>query len=316
MKKISFVIPCYGSEKTIEKVIDEIIEVVGQRKSYNYEIVCVNDHSKDHVLDVLRKIASKNKNVKVIDFAKNMNRPSAVMAGLKYSDGDYRIILDDDGQCPMQNLWRLIEPLEKGSDVSMAKYPERKQGLFKNFGTAMNKAMTRFFLERPKDLEFTNFMALKSFIAEEIIKYDNPYPYLTGLLLRSTQNFANVEMEERERMSGSTTFSFKKMLDLWLNGVTAFSIKPLRISTFVGVICAIVGFIYGLVLIIEKLIGMDITVGYSSIVAILLFIGGVIMIMLGIIGEYIGRIYISINNSPQYIIKEKINFDEKRKKDK
>ena len=134
--------------------------------------------------------------------------------------------------------------------------------------------------------------------------------------MRSTQNFTNVEMEERERMSGSTTFSFKKMLDLWLNGVTAFSIKPLRISTFVGVICAIVGFIYGLVLIIEKLIGMDITVGYSSIVAILLFIGGVIMIMLGIIGEYIGRIYISINNSPQYIIKEKINFDEKRQQDK
>lgn len=311
MKKISFIIPCYGSEKTVGKVIDEIIDVVKQKKSYSYEIICVNDRSKDHVLDVLKDIASKNHNVKVISFAKNMNRPSAVMAGLKYSSGDYRVILDDDGQCPMQNLWQLLEPLENGADVSMAKYPERKQNPFKNFGTAMNKAMTRFFLNRPKDLEFTNFMALQSFIADEIVKYDNPYPYLTGLLLRSTANFANVKMEERKRISGSTTFSFRKMLDLWLNGVTAFSITPLRISTFVGIICAIIGFVYGLVLIIQKLSGVDIAVGYSSIVAILLFIGGVIMIMLGIIGEYIGRIYISINNSPQYVIKEMINFDEK-----
>ena len=312
MKKISFVIPCYGSEKTVGKVIDEIIETVSQKKEYKYEIVCVNDHSKDNVLEVLRKIAAKNKHVKVISFAKNMNRPSAVMAGLKYSDGDYRVVMDDDGQCPMQNLWKLLEPLEKGSDISMAKYPERKQSIFKDFGTAVNKMMTRFFLDRPKDLEFTNFMAMKSFIAEEIIKYDNPYPYLTGLLLRSTADFANVPMEERNRITGSTTFSFKKMLNLWLNGITAFSIKPLRISTFFGVICAIVGFIYGLVLIIEKIAGVDIAVGYSSIVAILLFIGGFIMIMLGIIGEYIGRIYISINNSPQYVIKEMINFDEKK----
>lgn len=313
MKKISFIIPCYGSEKTIEKVIHEITTVVKEKSNYTYEILCVNDCSKDNVLEVLRKLAAEDKHIKVISFTKNMNRPSAVMAGLKYSTGDYRVILDDDGQCPMRNLWGLIKPLEDGADVSMAKYPERKQNLFKNFGTAMNKAMTRFFLNRPKDLEFTNFMAMQSFIAEEIIKYDNPYPYLTGLLLRSTSNFVNVPMDERERISGTTTFSFKKMLDLWLNGITAFSIKPLRISTFVGVLCAIIGFIYGLVLIIEKLIGVNIAVGYSSIVAILLFIGGVIMIMLGIIGEYIGRIYISINNSPQYIIKEMINFDENKK---
>ena len=312
MKKLSFIIPCYGSEKTVSKVIDEIISTVKSKPDYDYEIVCVNDHSKDNVLQVLKTIAKKNKRVKVISFAKNMNRPSAVMAGLKYATGDYRIILDDDGQCPMQNLWKLLKPLEDGYDISMAKYPERKQNIFKNFGTAMNKAMTRFFLNRPKDLEFTNFMAIQSFIAEEVVKYDNPYPYLTGLFLRSTADIANVPMEERNRMSGSTTFTFKKMLDLWLNGITAFSIKPLRVSTFLGVVCAIIGFIYGLVLIIQKLCGADIMLGYSSIVAILLFIGGMIMIMLGIIGEYIGRIYISINNSPQYVIKEKVNFDEKK----
>lgn len=311
MKKISFIIPCYGSEKTIEKVIDEIISIVKTKKDYGYEIICINDHSKDNVMSILRKIAQNNKQVKVLSFSKNMNRPSAVMAGLRYASGDYLVILDDDGQCPMQNLWQLLKPLDNGYDISMAKYPERKQNIFKNFGTNMNKAMTRFFLDRPKELEFTNFMALKSFIAKEIIKYDNPYPYLTGLFLRSTSDIANVPMEERKRMSGSTTFTFKKMLDLWLNGITAFSIKPLRISAFLGTLCAVFGFIYGLVIIIQKLSGTDIAIGYSSTIAILLFIGGIIMLMLGIIGEYIGRIYISINNSPQYVIKEKINLDEK-----
>ncbi len=310
MKKISFIIPCYGSEKTISKVIEEIIDKVAEKKTeYKYEIICVNDCSKDKVLDVLKSIAEKNKQLKVISFTKNMNRPSAVMAGLRHSLGDYVVIMDDDGQCPMDELWRLISPLEEGIDVAMAKYPERKQSLFKDFGTFMNKLMTSFFLDRPKNLEFTNFMALQKIIVQEIIRYKNPYPYMTGLLLRSTNSFKNVEMEERNRFSGRTTFSFKKMLDLWLNGVTAFSIKPLRIATFIGFISAAGGFIYGLTLIIMKICGANFDAGYSSIVALLLFIGGIIMLMLGIVGEYVGRIYISINESPQYVIKEKVNFE-------
>ena len=309
MKKISFIIPCYKSEGTIEPVINEVISIVEKNKKYTYEVICVNDCSPDGVYELLIKLAKKNKKIKLINFAKNRNRPSAVMAGLKYATGDYRVIMDDDGQCPMDDLWDLIKPLEDGKDVSMAKYPERKQGLFKQFGTSVNKFMTRFFLGRPKDLEFTNFMAITNIIAEKIIEYDKPYPYLTGLLLRTTQNFQNVEMEQRGRICGSTTFSFRKMFSLWLNGVTAFSIKPLRISVFIGILFAIIGFIYGITQIILKLCGTDIPTGYSSLLALLLFIGGMIMILLGIIGEYVGRIYISLNNSPQYTIKELINFD-------
>ena len=130
------------------------------------------------------------------------------------------------------------------------------------------------------------------------------------MLLRTTSDIINVQMDERERFSGSTTFTFGKMLGMWLNGLTAFSIKPLRLSSLVGVICAIIGFIFGIVTIIRKLVVPDISVGWSSIVSIILFIGGLIMLMLGMIGEYIGRIYISINNSPQYVVKETINIDE------
>lgn len=306
---ITFVIPCYGSEKTISPVINEIIETVHQRDGYDYEIIAVNDCSPDNVLSVLKKMASDNKKIKVIDFAKNSNRPGAVMAGLRNSSGDICIVMDDDGQCPMPELWKLLEPLDDDFDVSIAAYPERKQNAFKNFGTLVNKKMTEVIIERPKELQFTNFMAMKSFIVQKIIEYKNPYPYMTGLLLRTTQRIANVTMEERNRLEGNTTFTFKKMLNLWLNGFTAFSVKPLRIADFFGVIIAIIGFIYALYIVINKVINPEVAIGYSSIMAAILVIGGIIMLILGLIGEYIGRIYICINNSPQYVIREKINFD-------
>lgn len=314
MKKLSFVIPCYGSEKTVGIVIKEIDEIVSQKSEYDYEIIAVNDQSPDNVWEVLKEISKENKKVKLINLAKNMNRPGAVMAGLSYASGEYVIIMDDDGQCPMENLWDLIKPLEEGHDVSMAKYTEYKQSIFKSFGTIVNRKMTEIVIGKPKDLNFTNFMALKKYVVKEIIKYRNPYPYMTGLLLRTTSDIVNVKMEERERITGNTNFTFKKMLSLWLNGFTAFSIKPLRISTVIGFIIAAIGFIYGIYIIIHKLfLHSAVLEGYSSTMSALLFVGGIIMIMLGIIGEYIGRIYISINNSPQYVVKEMINMNQGEK---
>ena len=173
MKLLSFVIPCYGSEKTIEIVIDEIEKVVCQNRDFDYEIIAVNDQSPDNVWELLKKIAHKNKRLKLINLAKNMNRPGAVMAGLSKVKGDYIIIMDDDGQCPMQNLWKLIKPLEDGHDVSMAKYTSYKQSLFKSFGTIINRKMTEIIIEKPKDLKFSNFIALKKYIVDEILKYEN-----------------------------------------------------------------------------------------------------------------------------------------------
>lgn len=306
---ISFVIPCYGSEKTLRPVIDEIRQKIKERINYSYEIIAVNDCSPDNVWNVIKELAANDSKIKGVNLSKNANRPGAVMAGLSYSTGDIVIVMDDDGQCPMDKLWDLIDPLKSNDyDVSMAGYPSRKQSLFKNFGTVMNKKMSEYIINRPKDLQFTNFMALKRYIVDEILKYENPYPYMTGLLLRTTKYLCNVEMEERSRLEGKSTFTFKKMLSLWLNGFTAFSVKPLRIATAIGIFSAIVGFVFTIISIIRKLIIPNITVGYSSLLAIILFIGGLIMVMLGIIGEYIGRIYICINKSPQYVVKDVVNL--------
>lgn len=311
MKKISFVIPCYGSEKTIEFVVNEIVETVSQKPEYDYEIIAIHDCSPDNVLSVLKKLAKTNKKLKILDFAKNFGKHAGVLAGFKYANGDYIVGLDDDGQCPVDHLWELLEPLiTDKSDYSMAGYSKVKQSVFKNIGSSLNSLMSQILLNKPKDLYFSNFYAMKKFIAKEMVKYNNPYPYLEGLTLRTTRNFAIVPMEERNRLEGEGNFTLKKSIDLMMNGFTAFSVKPLRISTIMGFLFAFIGFVFGIIIVIRKIVNPAIAMGYSSTMAALLFIGGAIMLMLGLIGEYIGRIYISINNSPQYVIRDIINDEE------
>ncbi|MEG1755965.1 MAG: glycosyltransferase [Clostridia bacterium] len=303
-QKLSFVIPCYGSEKTIAFVVNEIVSQMQKNNRLNYEITCVNDCSPDNVWSVLLDLCDQYPAVRAIDLAKNMTRIPAVMAGFAQSTGDIMIVLDDDGQCPMDHIMELLLPLDGEYDVSCAKYPEKKQSWFKNFGSRVNARMTEIMLEKPRELQFSNFLAIKRFVIDEILRYENPYPYLTGLLLRTTRHIANVEMEERERIAGRTNYTFKKLIALWLNGFTAFSVKPLRVATVVGSFTALLGFLWGFIIVFRKVLDpANILVGYSSIMAVLLFIGGMLMLMLGLVGEYVGRIYISINKSPQYVIR-------------
>ena len=306
--KLSFVIPCYGSEKTITYVIEEIRNVMRLRIEVEYEVITVNDNSPDNVLITLKDLASKESAIKVVDLAKNMGKHAAMMAGYRYVTGDIIVNLDDDGQCPLDRLWDLIGALDENCDIAIAKYPQKRQSSFKNFGSKVNAVMTSMMIDKPKSLQLSNFSAVKRYIIDEMIRYNNPYPYIDGLFLRTTNRIKNIEMAERDRLEGEGNYTLRKSLSLWVNGLTAFSVKPLRVSSLIGVICAIIGFIFGIITIIRKIVYTNISVGWSSTVSIMLFIGGLIMLMLGMIGEYIGRIYISINNSPQYVIRETINI--------
>lgn len=308
-EKISFVIPCYGSEGSVSLVINEIKDVISEKDNYDYEIIAVNDCSPDNVLQVLRKEAALDQEVKVVDLAINRGRHNALMCGCRYATGDYIVFIDDDQQCPMDCFWQLIEPLESGEyDVAIAKYPQKKQSKFKNLGSKVNDMVANWLLGKEKGLKFSNFAIMRKFIRDEVIRYQNPYPYLSGLMIRATSRVINVEMEERERMIGVGHYTFKKSFALWMNNFTSFSVKPLRLATSCGVIAAFLGMLMALYTVIRKLVVPTVAIGYSSIMAVLLFVGGMIMLMLGLIGEYIGRIYISLNSAPQYVVREEINM--------
>ena len=313
MEKLSFVIPCYNSQKTIGYVVSLINEVITEKNMFDYEIILVNDFSQDGTSTVIEEIARQNKNIIAINFSRNFGQHAALMAGFRHSSGDVVIYLDDDGQCPVNKIFDLIEPLNNGFDVSMADYGVKKQSKFKNFGSKINDIMAEHLVGKPKKLQLSNFGALKRFVVDEIIKYQSCYPYIAGLILRTTSNIANVKMEENERKEGKSNYNFKKLLSLWLNGFTSFSVKPLRIASIAGVVFAFIGFIFGIYTIINKIfINPTIAIGYSTIVSLLTFFSGLVLMIMGMIGEYIGRIYICINKSPQYVIKNIINLNEEK----
>lgn len=307
MEKITFIIPCYNSESTLHNVVKNLIETVLRNNINSYEIILINDGSQDLTSDIIEELCHSNSCITGISFCKNFGQHSALMAGFRQGSGDIYVCLDDDGQTPPEESFRLIDKLYQGYDVVYAKYEEKKHSFFRNWGSKINSKMTEFLLNKTPDLYISSYFACKKYIRDSIITYHYPYPYVIGLVLRATKNITNVTVNHKVRTSGTSGYTIKKLINLWLNGFTAFSIKPLRIATFFGLLFSLFGFFYATFAIVNKIVNPNVLVGWSSMIAALMIIGGIILFMLGLIGEYIGRIYICINNSPQYVIKETIN---------
>ncbi|MDE6963562.1 MAG: glycosyltransferase family 2 protein [Lachnospiraceae bacterium] len=303
---VSFVIPCYRSEVTLPGVIREIQDTMEKMKDYGYEIVLVNDCSPDGTFSVIRKLCQENDNIVGIDLARNFGQHSALMAGFHYVKGDVIVCLDDDGQTPADEADRLLMGIEKGADVVYARYGKKHHSGFRNWGSHVNELMTRVMLGKPKDLYLSSYFAAKRFVVDEMLRYEFAYPYVIGLVLRTTKNIINVDVEHRDRQAGVSGYTIGKLLNLWFNGFTAFSVKPLRIATVTGAGCAFLGFAYGIYTIIKKIFinPPDLVTGFSALMSVLVFMGGMMMLMLGLLGEYMGRMYISMNNSPQFVIRE------------
>lgn len=313
MQKLSFVIPCYRSEKTISAVVHEICTTVASRTDYDYEIILVNDCSPDQVWSVIQSLAQQNPKIKGLCLAKNFGQHSALMAGYAEATGDYVVSLDDDGQTPASETYRLVDKINEGYDVVFGHYEHSKQHLFRRFGTYVNKKMAEMIIGQPKTLYTTSFFIMRKFIVDEIVKYSHPFAYIGGLIFRATKNLANVDIEHRERIEGKSNYTLSGLIALWINGFTAFSVKPLRIATIIGFFCAFIGLIAGVYIVIRKIMLPDLLIGYTSMMAALLFIGGMIMLILGLIGEYIGRVYICINQSPQYVVRERVGYENHQK---
>lgn len=308
-QKISVVIPCYNSEKTIGIVVGRIITTIKTREEFEYEILLINDGSKDQTWKVISELAKGNARIKAFNFAQNFGQHNAMMAGYRNATGDIIVGMDDDGENAPEEMFQLIDKLDEGYDCVCAEY-ESHDSAVRSMGTRLNNWMACYLLNKPKDLTLTSYYALRRFVVDQIIKYEHSYPYVAGLLLQTTKNWGTVKLVRNERLSGGSGYSLHKLLSLWINGFTAFSVKPLRIATVLGMLFAMIGFIMAVYMVCRKIFGGDIMMGYTSLMACFCFIGGVLMLMLGLIGEYIGRIYISINNSPQYVVREKIDLED------
>ncbi len=304
MTKVSFVIPCYRSEHTVTAVAAEIEKTMAALPQYDWELVLVNDCSPDGTFGVLRGLAEKDARITAVDLAKNFGQHAALMCGMRHTDGDVVVCLDDDGQTPADEVGKLLEKIEAGYDVVYASYAEKKESGFRRFGSDVNRRMTEIMLSKPKELELTSYFAARRFIIDEMLRYEHCYPYVMGLVLRSTKRICNVPVQHRERETGSSGYTLSKLLGLWMNGFTSFSVKPLRISTYAGVITALLGFVYALAAVIRYFTVHMAPQGWTTTTVLLLIVGGLNLLMLGLVGEYIGRVFMCVNATPQYVERE------------
>lgn len=312
MKKISFVIPCYRSQNMIGSVVEEIVETVDTLQGYDYEVVLVNDCSPDETFSAIRALAEENHHIIGVNLAKNFGQHAALMAGFHQTTGDIIVCLDDDGQTPAREVGKLLDKIEDGYDVVYASYEHKQHSLFRNWGSWVNGKMTEFMLDKPSQLMITSYFAARRFVIEEMMRYENCYPYVIGLVLRTTKNICNVQVHHRQRTQGSSGYTIGKLVSLWLNGFTSFSVKPLRMATYFGVFSSLCGLLYLIYIIVLYLTVHSAPLGWSSTTAILLILGGVILIVLGLIGEYVGRIYMCTNVAPQFVIREIVKSDSKK----
>ncbi len=313
MKTVSFVIPCYRSAKTIGAVTREIGETMAAMPQYDYEIILVNDCSPDDTWDVIRKLAADDRHIAAVDLAKNFGQHAALMCGMRRSRGDFVVCLDDDGQTPADEVGKLLEKLEAGYDVVYASYEDKRESGFRKFGSDVNRRMTEIMLGKPKELELNSYFAARRFLVDEMLRYEHCYPYVMGLVLRSTKRICNVPVHHRAREEGRSGYTLAKLLGLWMNGFTSFSVKPLRIATYSGAVIALIGFLYALVVLIRRFTVNAAPLGWTTTTILILIIGGLNLLLLGLVGEYVGRVFMCVNASPQYVEREYIPAGESEK---
>ena len=220
-KKISFVIPCYHSEKTLAGVVKEIDDTMAGLSSYVYEIVMVNDGSGKETWEVIQTLCKEKTERFGIDLARNFGQHAALMAGIRHTTGNIVVCLDDDGQTPADEVGKLLDAIREGVDVAYASYDHKEHSAFRNFGSWVNEKMLEKMLNKPHDLYVSSYFAMRRFVADEVLRYQNSYPYLLGLVLRTTKNIVNVPVHHRKREVGRSGYTLGKLLALWMNGFTA-----------------------------------------------------------------------------------------------
>jgi len=301
--ELSLVIPVYNGSRTIGALVEHATKIFG---STSCEIVLVNDGSEDDSETVCAQLARKfPQSVTFVHLSRNFGEHSAVLAGFTQARGRYIAVLDDDGQNPPEEVVRMLDELKrKNYDVVYGHYIEKKHSWFRNLGSRFNDRIATLMLHKPKDLYLSSFKVMNRFLVNEIIKYRGPYPYTDGLIYRVTRNIGQIPVEHRVSQSGRSRYTLRRLVRLWLNMFLNFSIKPLRVSVYVGLLASCLSVVALIAILIDKLwITPDLTVGIPTVLGSVVFFSGVQLMILGLVGEYLGRLYLDQTGTPQYIVR-------------
>lgn len=299
MISISVVVPVFNSAGCLRELNRRIHGALKE----DYELILVNDQSTDNSWDVICDLINQYDTVTGVNLRINSGQDNALMAGLRQAQGNYVVIMDDDLQHAPEDIRKLFERCCEGYDVCCADFESKKQKWWKNLGSWLNGKMAEITLNKPKHLYLSPFKIIKREVVEEICKYNGPFPYIDGLMLSVTNNLTQVKVGHDERFSGASTYSLRKSLAVWARHLTGFSVWPLRLATFVGFSSSLIGFGLAVYYVFYYFLFGTVQ-GWTTLMCLVIGMGGLTLMSLGIIGEYIGRVYLKINDRPQYVIKE------------
>lgn len=306
---VSIVIPCYNSQDSIGNVVELTIKEFQRLPQYEYEFVLVNDCSGDATFAVIRRLAEQYPFVRGINLAKNFGQHNAIMAALNYAHGDLIVGMDDDLQTHPSQMYKLLDKIQEGYDLVYGQYAKRKNSFLKNLSSKFNKVTSRILLGRPKEIESSNYWVITRAVRDQVIQYTNYNPYVDAIFYRVTNNIADVIIEHHKREQGSSNYTFRKLVRLWL-AYWNFSVIPLRIASILGLLLSATGFLGAMITFLRQLISPSSQVGWASIMCAMCLFFGFVLLCLGIMGEYLGKILLCINNTPQYIVRSTVNIEE------
>jgi undecaprenyl-phosphate 4-deoxy-4-formamido-L-arabinose transferase len=299
---LSIVVPVYNGSKTVPQLVEELarLEIPG-----GLEIVLVNDGSPDDSLEVCRGICrSAAVAVTVVDLARNFGEHNAVMAGLGVARGEHIVTMDDDLQNPpseVVRLWRYAK--DNDLDVVYTFYAKKQHEGWRNAGSRFTNLLAHFLVDKPRDVYLSSFRCISSFIARTVTTHGGPYPYIDGLIMQTTRRIGRLQVEHLPRAEGRSNYTLRRLVRLFLSMMLNFSVIPLRVASIVGIVIACLG-VVGLVLVIIEGLRSGTPRGWASLMAVVLTISGVQLMVLGVIGEYLGRLFLTINRKPQYVIRD------------
>ena len=301
-RELSFVIPVFNAERTIGPVVERIHELY---RDLAIEIVLVDDGSTDGSERTCLALVERFPGTVVfLRLARNFGEHGAVLAGLNHARGRYAAILDDDGQNPpeeVRTLYRAI--VAGGQDVVYGRYRVKRHDRWRNLGSRFHDRVANVMLRKPADLYLSSFKILNRFTVDEITRYKGAFPYIDGLILRTTRSLAQVEVDHRSADGGST-YTLRKLVHLWLNMFLNFSIMPLRVSALLGVATSIVSLLLLVGIVVDKLyLNPNVTHGLPTVLVIVTFFAGVQLVILGTIGEYLGRLFLDHSSAPQFVVR-------------